>query len=342
MSDPNEVSVDEFMDSRKAFVRDDGSVVKAVRNGGPKSWDKEARTVEFVMSAEVEDRDNDIIVQAGLNIERFIGENPVALPMHNHRALPIGKWTDVTKNLTGRPRRTEGKLHLMPEGVSQVADEIAAHFDFGSLKACSIGFLPSKVKRREVDETKANDPLYYPGWLIEEAELLECSVVNIPANPAALAKHAAFGNTYAKEMLEEVLDNWAKHPETGLIVPRSEFEDAWHKATRERIVTIPASSIAAGSVTYDYDEKSFLQSVGQFFGLTPKGPTSSNVTPPVPTVCPQQSSEDAVEEALKIADEAMDEHAKLEGLKAAVQEGLRRRELKKRAEAALKRAQHVA
>jgi phage head maturation protease len=329
MSDPNEVSVDEFMDSRKAFVRDDGSVVKAVRNGGPKSWDPKARTVEFIMSAEIEDRDNDIIVQAGLNIERFIGENPVALPMHNHRALPIGKWTNVTKNLTGRPRRTEGKLHLMPEGVSQVADEIAAHFDFGSLKACSIGFLPSKVKRREVDEAKANDPTYYPGWMIEEAELLECSVVNIPANPAALAKHAAFGNTYAKEMLEEVLDNWAKHPETGLLIPRSEFEDAWHKATHGRkLIQVPDSQ-NGGTYSVAMDEKGFLQSVGEFFGLTPKTITADNTV--TITSSPQQPNTEVVDEQQKLAD-----------LKAAVQEGLRRRELKKRAEAALKRAQHVA
>jgi phage head maturation protease len=335
MSDPNEteVSVDEFLDSRKAFVRDDGSVVKAVRNGGPKSWDPKARTVEFIMSAEVEDRDNDIIVQAGLNIERFIGENPVALPMHNHRALPIGKWGDVNKNLTGRPRRTEGKLHLMPEGVSQVADEIAAHFDFGSLRACSIGFLPSKVKRRDIDETRANDPTYYPGWMIEESELLECSVVNIPANPAALAKHAAFGNTYAKEMLEEVLDNWAKHPETGLLIPRSEFEDAWHKATHSRRTIQVPDSQNGGTYSVSMDEKGFLQSVGEFFGLTPKGPTSSTITN-----LPEKEDEKLLAEA----DAAMDEHAKLEGLKAAVQEGLRRRELKKRAEAALKRAQHVA
>jgi hypothetical protein len=133
-------------------------------------------------------------------------------------------------------------------------------------------------------------------------------------------------------MLEEVLDNWAKHPETGLIVPRSEFEDAWHKATANRITT---NSSMAGT-TVQFGERTILQSVGDFFGLTPK------TTVPEPTVCPQQPPEKEDEKLLAEADAAMDEHAKLEGLKAAVQEGLRRRELKKRAEAALKRAQHVA
>ena len=148
--------------------------------------------------------------------------------------MPIGKWTNVTKNLTGRPKRTDGTLNLTPEGVSAAADEIAAHIDFGTIKACSIGFIPSKLKRRDVPEDKKNEDYYYAGYMIEESELLECSVVNIPANPAALAKSASYGNSYASEMIEEVLDNWTKHPETGLLIPKAEFEEAMKTATNNR------------------------------------------------------------------------------------------------------------
>jgi len=320
MANDNHTSVDEFLERRKQFVRDDGSVVKAVKSGGPKTWDPKARTVEFIMSAEVEDRDRDIIKQAGLNIDSFIGENPVALPMHNHRALPIGKWSDVTKNLTGRPRRTEGKLHLIKEGVSNVADEIAAHFDFGSLKACSIGFIPTKVKRRDVPEDKKNEDYFWPGYEIEESELLECSVVNIPANPAALAKHAALGNTYAKEMIEEVLDNWAKHPETGLLIPRSEFEDAWHKATGER-TTFTAD--------YGLAEKSVLQTVGSFFGLVPK--TTEQIA------TGEGAGGLTLDEEAFLADQKKADEDKLNALKQTVEDAVRRREVRMRAEALVKR-----
>ena len=252
--------------------------MKASRQS-PKTWDPKKRTVDFVMSAEIEDRDNDIIVQAGLNVDRFIGDNPIALPMHRHSAMPIGKWTNVTKNLTGRPKRTDGTLNLTPEGVSAAADEIAAHIDFGTIKACSIGFIPSKLKRREVPEEKKNEAYYHPGFMIEESELLECSVVNIPANPAALAKSASYGNSYAKEMIEEVLDTWAKHPETGLLIPRSEFEEAMKTANNNR--TSIVINEHGGTATFEAaaDNPGWFKRVGELFG---GGTYSSNVTHSAP------------------------------------------------------------
>ena len=323
MANDNEIiSPDQYREARKAYVRDDGAVMKAHRSA-PATWDKAKRSVDFIMSAEVEDRDRDIILQAGLNIERFVGDNPTALPMHNHRAMPIGKWANVTKNLTGRPKRTEGTLQLMPEGVNSVADEIALHIDFGTLRACSIGFIPGKVKRRKVPEDKQEEPYYYPGYEIEESELLECSVVNIPANPAALAKHAERGNAYAREMIEEVLDCWAKHPETGLIIPRAEFE----KAARTAGHNAHSVSVVMNdgcSASFEGASESWMKRIGNFF-VNDVSPTKCSV--PIEPKKPPQP-EPVVE----------DQKKKLDELKKTVETAMRRREAAKRAAAIEKRS----
>lgn len=239
------VTVDEFLSARKDFVKSGDILLKA--NRSPSTWDPEKRTVRFVMSAEVEDRDRDIILQAGLGIDEFL-KNPVALMMHNSRTFPAGTWSDLEKLLNGRPKRTEGTLNVTPEGVDEDADRLARHFGVGTIRACSIGFVPKTVVKREIPEDKREAGYYWPGYEIREAELVECSPVTIPANPAALAKMAQDGIGFASELIETVLDTWAKHPQTGLLVPRAEFEAAYKQATGERTSVItPPSPEGAGN-----------------------------------------------------------------------------------------------
>lgn len=226
----NLISVDEFLSERKDFVKSGDVLMKASK--APTSWDKDAGTARFTMSAEIEDRDRDIVIQEGISTDEFL-KNPVALLAHNSWSLPIGSWSDVAKNLTGRPKRMEGTLTLVKG--DEMADRVAVHIGAGSLRACSIGFTPKVIERREVPEDRKGS-YYYPGYKILECELVECSPCAVPSNPAALAKAAAGGDAMAREILEEVLDTWAKHPETGLLIPRSEFEAAWKTATGDRTV----------------------------------------------------------------------------------------------------------
>lgn len=236
------VSIDEYLGSRgyggverKHFARDTGVVLKAQKVLEKGKFDKEAGTMRFCMSAEVEDRDRDIVVQAGLETTEF-EKNPVAPWAHRSGNTPIGQWADIEKLLTGRPKRTEGTLKLTL-GDPQ-ADLIALHMDAGSIRACSIGFMPIDIERREVPEDK-KDSYYYPGYIIHSAELYECSPCSIPANPAALAKAAAEGDVLSREIIEQVLDTW--DIKDGLIIPRKAFEDAHRTATGEKtIVTISA------------------------------------------------------------------------------------------------------
>lgn len=229
------VSVDEFIASQKGAVKD-GMVLKAFKS--PSSWDPASRTARFTLSAQVEDRDRDVIYQEGLSTEAF-ERNPVALMFHNGRSWPIGQWSDVTKNLTGRPKRTEATLNLMAEGEEPDADRAARHIAAGTLRTCSIGFIPIDVRRREIPEDK-RDTYWYPGYEIIEAELVEASIVPVPSLREALVKAAgAQGDDdfiAAREVIEQVLDTWARHPETGLMIPRAEFETAWKSATGNRTV----------------------------------------------------------------------------------------------------------
>jgi HK97 family phage prohead protease len=231
------VPLDEYLDakgyggvSRKHFARDDGLVLKALPAAMVEKakFNKAEGTIRFVMSAEVEDRDRDIVVQAGLDVSEF-EKNPVAPWGHQARDMPVGQWSNITKTLTGRPKRTEGTLKLT-KGEPQ-ADRLALHLEAGSIRACSIGFMPKSIERREVpDEMK--DDYFYPGYMIHEAELYECSPCSIPANPAALAKAAADGDALSREIIEQVLDCWDR--KDGLIVPRKAFEDAHKQATGQR------------------------------------------------------------------------------------------------------------
>jgi hypothetical protein len=238
------VSIDEFLSARKGFVKSGDVCVKGAASP-PTSWDPKTRTARFVMSAEIEDLDKDIVVQEGLDIEQFL-KNPVAPFSHRSSDFPVGKWANVVKILNGRPKRHEGDLGLVPDGKDGVADRLAFHIGEGTIRACSIGFIPKRVRRRE--QSQPADGYQYAGYMIEEATLLECSPCSIPANPAALAKSAAAGDVVAKEIIEQVLDEWAKNPANGLLMPRSAFEDAYKSATGDK------SLIVLGGKTFKIEE----------------------------------------------------------------------------------------
>lgn len=232
MSKPEIISVDQFLSERKDFVKSGDVVVKGVR--APASWNPEARSAKFVMSSEAPDRDKDIINQAGLDITEFM-KNPQGLMFHNSRSWPIGTWSDVVK-VNGRPKRTEGVLTLMKEGEEPDADRAAKHIAAGTLRAVSIGFIPKRLQRRPKEEDAGE--WSWPGYEILESEMVECSIVPVPAQPAALVKSADGDDVLARELLEYVLDTYVKMP-GGLIVPRERYEEA-RKALRPSKALAPA------------------------------------------------------------------------------------------------------
>jgi HK97 family phage prohead protease/HK97 family phage major capsid protein len=130
--------------------------------------------MEFVLSDESIDRMGDVIAADGWDLTNF-NKNPVAL--FSHRSdFPIGVW----RNLRSDGKALRGHLELAPEGTSPRIDEIRKLIDAGILKAVSVGFKPIKSVERKDDEGR------WLGQHFLKQELVETSVVAVPANPNAL------------------------------------------------------------------------------------------------------------------------------------------------------------
>nr|WP_249403662.1 phage major capsid protein [Sphingomonas sp. CFBP 13720] len=122
------------------------------------------------MSDATVDRYGDIVEPAGWKLTSF-KRNPIALFGHDS-AFPIGNW----KNVRVENGELVGDLEMLPEGKSSRVDEIRAFLEAKMIRAVSVGFRGIKA-----------EPLANGGLRYIESELVECSVVAIPANPNALS-----------------------------------------------------------------------------------------------------------------------------------------------------------
>ena len=128
--------------------------------------------LEFILSDATPDRYQDVIVADGWDLKNF-KKNPIAL--FNHKAdFPVGAW----ENLRVVKGELRGNLRLAPEGTSPRIDEIRRLVEANILRAVSVGFRPIESKPRGKTE---------PGELFLKSELVETSLVSVPANPNALA-----------------------------------------------------------------------------------------------------------------------------------------------------------
>jgi HK97 family phage major capsid protein/HK97 family phage prohead protease len=131
--------------------------------------------LEFVMSDGSVDRVGDVVEPDGWRLDNF-HKNPIALFAHDPR-LPIGKWHDVGV----RKGRLTGRLELMP-AETDLQRQIQTAVNAGVLRAVSVGFHSDNV-----------EPLKSGGVRFIESELVECSLVSVPANPNALAIAKSLG-----------------------------------------------------------------------------------------------------------------------------------------------------
>jgi HK97 family phage prohead protease/HK97 family phage major capsid protein len=175
-------SFDEFMDR---CVNDAGEPAEQCRL----AWEQRSGTngviykthaapvlgMEFVLSDESPDRMGDVIMANGWDLANFT-KNPIALFNHNPDFI-IGAWENVRID----KRELRGHLKLAPKGASPRLDEIRALIDAGILKASSVGFRPAGSAPRKSAEGS------YLGQTFTKQELVEVSVVSVPANANALA-----------------------------------------------------------------------------------------------------------------------------------------------------------
>lgn len=128
--------------------------------------------MSYTLSDETPDRLDDIIKADGWDLAHF-KRNPIAL--FNHRSdFPIGKW----RNLRIEGNALRGDLELARAGTSERIDEIRKLVEADILRAVSVGFRPKDAEPRGGDSF---------GYVYTKCELLETSLVSVPANPNALA-----------------------------------------------------------------------------------------------------------------------------------------------------------
>jgi HK97 family phage prohead protease len=132
------------------------------------SWDGRFR---FVLSTGDVDRLNDRINPHGWRLESY-RRNPVVLLNHDATALPVARTAAIGVEGNALVATAE----FPPRGVYPVADQVRDLIEAGFLSAASVGFRPIRCEPNR--ERGGIDFL--------EQELLEWSVVGVPANAAAM------------------------------------------------------------------------------------------------------------------------------------------------------------
>ena len=197
--------------------------LKAVFDGVSERKLADGRKVfKGVASSLTLDRHGEVVVPKGMNITDF-ETNPVLMSQHDYRSAPIGTIVSI---------KPDSEFKTVPfEFVFDESDPEAVKLmkkvENGTMRTFSIGFLPTKWVEQEelVDDTgkmkdaitvqtgETDDDKYLldltqykkvPRRVYTQWDLLEVSLVSIPANPSA---HMTL---MAKDLVDEALD---LHPE---------------------------------------------------------------------------------------------------------------------------------
>ena len=215
----------------KIFVR---SFVPEIRKKNA-----DTRTVTFVASDGSRDSAHTVLNQKGWKLDRF-NANPVI--GYNHRVYSAWETKDVDFVIgKGRAYVEDGKLMVditfEPKEINELAEKVYQKVLFGSLNAVSVGFVPlGKGTWGKGDEGpgEQNETYYYAGQ-----ELLEISIVNIPANPNATKKGAEGDVDELEEFRKAALEDSGDAPDP------SEDEAAKEKERSQKVSIIMAAASAA-------------------------------------------------------------------------------------------------
>lgn len=159
-----------------------GSVLRLAGQAMP-GLEADSRVISFVLSDSSVARDDHTIMTSGWDYKAYM-TNPVVLFAHDADDVNcvIGRmeriWTDGDSLM--------GDISFIPADINPMAETVYQMVRAGYLNAVSVGFIPRQAK-------PANDRSRPGGYDVTRAELLEVSVVPVPALPSALATARAAG-----------------------------------------------------------------------------------------------------------------------------------------------------
>ena len=183
--------------------------------------ESDERKMSFVASNDTRDAYGTRVNPEGWNLERY-KKNPIIA--YGHRT---SGWDNIDNIIGKGDVRVEGDelivdITFEPAGANELADKVFQKLQFGTLNAVSVGFREIGQGRwGEGDEaiTGKAPTYYYAGQ-----ELLEISIVPIPANPDAVKREFP-------EDLQAEIDNALKEVEKDDNVKAT--EDTTEKQTEE-------------------------------------------------------------------------------------------------------------
>lgn len=159
-------------------------------HGTIKAVDRTKREIEFVASRQEVDRDGEVMLARGIDTQAFM-KNPVLLLDHD-RFRRFGRVDSLRVSTVDGAEALIGRASIVPPGVSAEADQAYAELLHGALNGVSIGFRPL-----EIDPT----PILpgQRGQTFRRAELLEISLVTLPACPSCVVTAKRFGRATAAD-----------------------------------------------------------------------------------------------------------------------------------------------
>lgn len=140
-----------------------------------KAIDADQGIYEAMITTEVVDRDDEIMLVDGARLDNYL-KNPIVLFGHNYTTAEavVGRTLEINK-ISNKGIRARFQF---ADEVSEQAALVKRLWAGGFLNAVSIGFVPYQHEYRDIDGKNVR---VYTDW-----ELLEFSIVPVPANQEAL------------------------------------------------------------------------------------------------------------------------------------------------------------
>jgi len=177
--------------------------------------EKENDLYTFVVSTPEVDRYGTIIVPSGIDYTAYLN-NPIVLAQHDSDKWPIGRCLGFAMN----GENLEATIQI--ECITEEGKKLNKLINAGFVKAVSVGIIPNEYEDKTIDGQKVT--------VYTKSELVEFSVVSVPANRQALLKKSI------KTLLQDSIQKYKK--EKRMLTPEIEakIKDELLPAIKEAFV----------------------------------------------------------------------------------------------------------
>lgn len=169
----------------------------------------------FVVSTPEIDRYDTIIVPSGIDYTAYLN-NPIVLAQHDSDDWPIGRCLGFAMN----GENLEATIQI--ECITEEGEKLNKLINAGYVKAVSVGIIPIEYEEQTINGKKIT--------VYTKSELVEFSVVSVPANRQALLKKSL------KTLIQDSINKYKK--ETRMLTPEIEqkIQDELLPAIKEALV----------------------------------------------------------------------------------------------------------